>query len=88
VGDRAVVDLGAEHAGADDERDHRQHGGEAEPDDDGLAPARGRLAERPGRPGEADEDDRQRHQQPDPPAAEQAAQGDAGDGRIHQAPTR
>ena len=46
VGQRAVVDLGAEHAGADDERDDGQHDGEAEADDDRLAPVVERRAER------------------------------------------
>jgi hypothetical protein len=38
VGQGAVIDLGAQYAGADHEGDHRDHQGQAESDDHRLTP--------------------------------------------------
>ncbi len=86
VHDRAVVDLGTEHAGADDQRDHRQHDGEPEPDHHRLGPTRwGPASEHVGQRSQPDQQQRQRQQQQEPAPAEQASRGDRGDGRCSSA---
>jgi hypothetical protein len=77
--DRAVVDLRAEHARADDEGDDREHHGQPESYEDRLRPVFRRHAEAAAQHGQADHQQRQRDEQEEPSAAEEAASRDPRD---------
>ena len=84
VDDAAVVDLGAEHAGADDQRGQRDQHREAERAQDVRRPGPHRRARGPQRDREQDQDHRGQREQQRPLAAQRRAQRDPRDRRVEQ----
>jgi hypothetical protein len=87
VYDRAVVDLGADHARADDQCHHRDDDAETESLFDRSDPVGIHRIVQVAQQRQTDQQHRQGQQQPDPLAAEQASQRETHNRHVHRAVT-